>query len=235
MLKTLCRIRLSIPYMTNGSQFFFKTGWTESCLKTKFTKEIRFKLLAKYEDKRNAKARISNWCWCTSLAVAGKRMARVGSAIWYWPWLAKTSKRTLTEYRKFWRQKMDEINTCITARADQEELVDQPFIEKGQVRVSGPSQWKVSFRRGEYWQRWARRVPIGDALNNGNLRWWRRQCPNWGSEFRRLSDRMIRLLREDGVLFPNNKMIKFITLETLSDGSALHASGIWLTIKKSVK
>ena len=48
-------------------------------------------------------------------------------------------------------------------------------------------------------------------------------------------DRMISLLREDGVLFPNNRMIKFITLEALSDGSALHASGIWADDKKERK
>ena len=34
-------------------------------------------------------------------------------------------------YRKAWRAKMDEVNACIAANADQEELVDQPEIVKG--------------------------------------------------------------------------------------------------------
>lgn len=40
-------------------------------------------------------------------------------------------------------------------------------------------------------------------------------------------DRMIRLLREDGVRFPDNKVVKFGTLEALADGSILHAVGTW--------
>jgi adenine-specific DNA-methyltransferase len=52
-----------------------------------------------------------------------------------WP---KALQDALTEYRKAWRGTMDEVNACIAARADQEELVDQPFVEKGKVRVSGP-------------------------------------------------------------------------------------------------
>jgi len=41
-------------------------------------------------------------------------------------------------------------------------------------------------------------------------------------------DRMIRLLREDGVRFPDNKVMKFSGgLEALADGSKLHAKGAW--------
>jgi adenine-specific DNA-methyltransferase len=40
-------------------------------------------------------------------------------------------------------------------------------------------------------------------------------------------DRMIRLLREDGVRFPDNKVVKFTSLEALADGSILHAKGAW--------
>ena len=40
-------------------------------------------------------------------------------------------------------------------------------------------------------------------------------------------DRMIRLLREDGVRFPDNRVMKFSTLEALADGSILHAKGAW--------
>ena len=44
----------------------------------------------------------------------------------------------LQAYRKEWRQKMDEVNSCIAANAEQEVLVDQPEVERGIVRVSGP-------------------------------------------------------------------------------------------------
>ncbi len=38
---------------------------------------------------------------------------------------------------------------------------------------------------------------------------------------------MARLLREDGVRFPDNRVMKFTTLEVLADGSVLHAKGGW--------
>ena len=44
----------------------------------------------------------------------------------------------LQAYRKAWRQKMDEVNACIAANAEQEVLFDQPEVERGIVRVSGP-------------------------------------------------------------------------------------------------
>jgi adenine-specific DNA-methyltransferase len=40
-------------------------------------------------------------------------------------------------------------------------------------------------------------------------------------------DRMIRLLREDGVRFPDNRVMKFAVLETLAEGSVIHAKGAW--------
>ena len=44
----------------------------------------------------------------------------------------------VTAYRAAWRAKMDEVNACIAANATQEELVDQPLVRRGVVRVSGP-------------------------------------------------------------------------------------------------
>ena len=52
-----------------------------------------------------------------------------------WP---KALQDALTGYRKAWRQKMDEVNACIAARADQEELVDQPFVDKAKCACPGP-------------------------------------------------------------------------------------------------
>ena len=52
-----------------------------------------------------------------------------------WP---KALQDAVSEYRKAWRAKMDEVNACIAANAEQEELVDQPDEVKGVVRVTGP-------------------------------------------------------------------------------------------------
>ena len=41
-------------------------------------------------------------------------------------------------YRKAWRAKMDDVNACIAANAEQEQLVNQPEDVKGITRVSGP-------------------------------------------------------------------------------------------------
>jgi DNA modification methylase len=47
-------------------------------------------------------------------------------------------KKAVEEYRSAWRAKMDEVNACIAANAEQEELVDQPEIDRKITRVSGP-------------------------------------------------------------------------------------------------
>jgi adenine-specific DNA-methyltransferase len=52
-----------------------------------------------------------------------------------WP---KPLQDAVTAYRAAWREKMDEVNACIEANAEPEELVDQPEIRRGVVRVSGP-------------------------------------------------------------------------------------------------
>ena len=52
-----------------------------------------------------------------------------------WP---KSLQDSVAIYRAAWRAKMDEVNACIQINADQEELVDQPEVRGGVVRVSGP-------------------------------------------------------------------------------------------------
>ena len=141
-----------------------------------------------------------------------------------WP---KELQEALTEYRKAWRQKMDEVNACISARADQEELVDQPFADRSKVRVSGPftvegvipAEESIDDEEPE-------ESPIGGApeeletFAEGSI-----QSESQNAEA--YLDRMIRLLRGDGVRFPDNKVVKFTSLEALADGSILHAKGTW--------
>ena len=52
-----------------------------------------------------------------------------------WP---DTLSSAVRAYREAWRAKTDEVNECISTNAEQEELVDQPEILRGIVRVSGP-------------------------------------------------------------------------------------------------
>jgi len=52
-----------------------------------------------------------------------------------WP---EALQDAVTEYRKAWRDKMDEVNACIAENASHEELVDKPEAVRNIVRVSGP-------------------------------------------------------------------------------------------------
>lgn len=143
-----------------------------------------------------------------------------------WP---EELKEALTDYRLAWRQKMDEVNECIAARADQEELVDQPFVDRSKVRVSGPftvegvipAEESIDDEEPE-------ESPIAgapEALETFGEGGSPVETESQNAEA--YLDRMIRLLREDGVRFPDNKAMKFRTLEAMADGSILHAKGAW--------
>ena len=142
-----------------------------------------------------------------------------------WP---EELQQRLTDYRQAWREKMDEVNACIAARADQEELVDQPYVDRGQVRVSGPFTMEGIIPAEESIQDEEEETPIGgapevlDTFEEGT-----ESIETDAQNTEAYLDRMIRLLREDGVRFPDNKVVKFNALEVLTDGSILHAGGTW--------
>ena len=207
-----------------------KLAALNKALKQNVTKELRFKLLAKLEDKRKREGK-------KSITDADERRWKLPEQEWQdwevpfdtdpdWP---KPLQNALTEYRKGWRQKMDEVNACIDARADQEELVDQPSVDKSRVRVSGPFTMEgiipaeESIDTGEPAESPIAGAPEGlETFDEGEG-----SIQTEAKNAEAYLDRMIRLLREDGVRFPNNKMMKFKTLEALADGSTLHAKGSW--------
>ncbi len=132
-------------------------------------------------------------------------------------------KEALTHYRKAWREKMDEVNECIAAASDSEELVDQPEVDRKTLRVSGPFTVEAVQPAEESLHDDS---PIGgepdeepDTFESGGN----------GSDAVNAEaylDGMIRLLRNDGVRFPDNRTMKFATLDAL-EADVLHAEGTW--------
>ena len=128
--------------------------------------------------------------------------------------------------------KMNEVNACITANAEQEELVDQPEVVKGVVRVSGPFTVEAvqppEMTLGE-----AKVIDVEsfagapDEMETFELRMVETRADQEAQNIDAYLDQMIRYLKMDGVLFPNNKTMKFHRLEPVMDGSVIHAEGRW--------
>jgi len=150
-----------------------------------------------------------------------------------WP---KGLQTAVTEYRRAWRAKMDEVNTCIGANAEPEELVDQPVRVSGIVRVSGPftveavqppemslSDVMATFDGAGMFE--------GEPETLDSTFEVRVVEPLGEMEAKNVDaylDQMTRLLRTDGVRFPNNKQMRFTRLESLGPTeSGLHAEGRW--------
>lgn len=131
----------------------------------------------------------------------------------------------LTAYRQAWRAKMDEVNACIEANAEQEELVDQPEIVKGVVRVTGPFTVE-SVRPLEDSLKGigheAKDSPITGAPEEleDSFDLPERDVTNAASHI----ERMIALLRTDGLTFTGNKHLKFERLDGI-ESEFLHADG----------
>ncbi|MES2641347.1 MAG: site-specific DNA-methyltransferase [Myxococcota bacterium] len=150
-----------------------------------------------------------------------------------WP---ESLQNAVTGYRGAWRARMDEVNACIERNADQEELVDQPEVVKGVVRVSGP--FTVEGVRPE-------ELSLGedglfDATPNEEepedsvLLAAERPPAPYGDEARDLGNlhaylaQMVDHLRRDGVTFPNNKHRAFARVDPFNQsGSLVHAEGAW--------
>ena len=124
---------------------------------------------------------------------------------------------------------MDAVNATIAARADQEELVDQPKIERGKLRVCGPFTVE-GVRPGE------------ESLDpDGPIESMDEELETFGTDgmgdmtsvppavanAEAYLDRMLRLMKTDGVRFPGNKVIQFDSLYALQGQEPLYAEGEW--------
>ena len=127
----------------------------------------------------------------------------------------------LTDYRESWRAKMDEVNECITAASDSEELADQPEVDRKTLRVSGPFTVEAV-------------QPAEESLHDdspigGEPEEELDAFESEGSESANAEaylDSMIRLLRNDGVRFPDNRTMEFDRLDPI-EADVLHAEGAW--------
>ena len=133
-------------------------------------------------------------------------------------------KAALHDYRQAWRNKMEEVNACIPASAPQEMLVDQPKVVRNVLRVNGPFTVEgvqpaeetldldspISGTPEELETFPAEETAAGEPINAEAY-----------------LEKMLRLLRQDGVRFPDNKVVKFDRLDPLPN-SILHAEGEWM-------
>jgi adenine-specific DNA-methyltransferase len=152
-----------------------------------------------------------------------------------WP---KELQDAVTAYRKAWRAKMDEVNACIAANAEQEELVDQPEVVRGVTRVSGPftveavqppemSLGEVKTIADEAEGEFGGAPEELESFPPFTVRMVETRLDQEEQNLEAYLDQMMRYLKMDGVRFPNNKQLHFSRLEPLLDGSTIHAEGRW--------
>ena len=143
-----------------------------------------------------------------------------------WP---KPLQDAVTAYRAAWRAKMDEVNACISNNAEQEELVDQPEVVRGVVRVSGP--FTVEGVIPEELS-----LTEDGAVTDLTPNEFEPEAQLDADRSRQQNaiayiQRMIEKLRADGVTFPNNRRMQFAKVESLVDGgemSGVHARAVEL-------
>ena len=185
---------------------------------------IRTKLLAKLARKQKREGK-------SSITEADQRRWKLPKTVWQdcevpldtdpdWP---EALQEALTDYREAWREKMDEVNACIAASSESEELIDKPEKDRRKLRVSGPFTVEAV-------------QPAEESINDDSsiggepeeaLDTFESEDPNRGStNAEAYLDKMIRLLRNGSVRFPDDQALKFATLEPL-EGEILHAEGNW--------
>ena len=188
------------------------------------TPDIRTKLLSKLVDKQKREGK-------RSITDADRRRWQLPETAWQewevpfdtdpdWP---QALQEALTDYRKAWRAKMAKVNACIAKSSEGEELVDQPEVDRKRTRVSGPFTVEAVQPAEESLDA---ESPIGgepdEPLDTYDTETEGQDAVNAEAYL----DKMIRLLRNDGVRFPDNQTLKFATLDPL-DGDLLHAEGSW--------
>ena len=132
-------------------------------------------------------------------------------------------QQALTSYRAAWRAKMAEVNACIAANAEVEELVDKPQVTKDTVRVAGPFTMEgvIAVEEGAD-------SPIGGAPDELDTFAEADAADLAVANSEAHLDKMIRLLKASGVDFPGNRNMKFRRLEPTTGAALVHAEGEWM-------
>ncbi len=139
-----------------------------------------------------------------------------------WP---RELQDSVTAFRQGWRVKMDELNACIQANAEHEELVDKPDPVIGVVRVSGP--FTVEGVRP------AELSLDAEGLFGGapeTIRGADKEVLVERQNVNAYLTQIVQHLRADGVTFIGNQRRKFARVEPLFEsatGSVVHAEGLW--------
>jgi adenine-specific DNA-methyltransferase len=136
----------------------------------------------------------------------------------------------LQAYRTAWRAKMDEVNACIAANAEVEELVDQPLVEPGVVRVAGPFSMEGVIAHEQGPDDDAEASPIGGGPDE--LETFGEDAAASAGALGAVNaeahlDKILRLLKASGVDFAGNVNQRFGRLEPMASSALLHAEGAW--------
>jgi adenine-specific DNA-methyltransferase len=189
------------------------------------SRELRQRLASKLADKQRRDGK-------KAITEADRRRWDLPEATWHgwevpfdadpdWP---RPLREALVAYRAAWQAKMDEVNACTAANAEMEELVDQPEVVHGVVRVAGP--FTVEGVRPEELSLGADGLfdptpnePEADAAPKTD-----------GQNLQAYLAQMVGHLRIDGLTFLGNKHRKFSRLDPLfedASASLIHAEGAW--------
>jgi adenine-specific DNA-methyltransferase len=137
-----------------------------------------------------------------------------------WP---RSLQDALIAYRSARLAKMDELNAAIAANAEMEELVDQPEIVRDVLRVAGPfTVESVRPMEESPADEYAEESPIGGAPEELEAGFENRATTSANAASH--IDRMVALMRSDGVTFLGNKHVRFARLDPL-DSPVIHAEG----------
>ena len=224
MLKSIAQNTALDPIFEKHEPILNEKLETLNSALAEITSEIRAKLLAKLAEKERRERK-------RAITDADLRRWQLPETAWQaWevpfdtdPDWTKTLQEALTDYRDAWRAKMDEVNECIAAASEGEELVDQPEVDRKRIRVSGPFTVEAVQPPEESLDIDS---PIGGEPDEMTDTFDTESEEHESVNAEAYLDKMIRLLRDDGVKFPEDKKQKFATLDPL-EGGVLHAEGSW--------
>ena len=189
---------------------------------TEVTSEVRTALLAKLAEKERRGGR-------RAITDADRRRWQLPDTAWEewevhfdtdpdWP---EALQEALTDYREAYRGKMDEVNACIAASSQGEELVDQPEVDRKKLRVSGPFTVEAVQPPEES----LIDSPVGGEPEELSDTFEPDSTEDEPANAEAYLDKMIRLLRNGGVRFPDNQTVQFAALDPLE--GVLNAEGSW--------